>query len=129
LVFDIDFNCRIADAQTGFGIIDIASIWVEEHRWISIFQFHPRPCHFIVPDWRGKYFLLFYRHQRELLFFGKMFLFNAFNGGNFNVFQIIESRINQRVSFIFIPLRNGNFSVSDSDKGIFVLGSNCYVLI
>jgi len=34
------------------------------------------------------------------------------------VFQIIEPRINPRVSFIFIPLRNGNFSVSDSDKGI-----------
>jgi len=41
LVFDIAFNSRIANAQTGFSIIDITFVWVEEHSWISIFQFHP----------------------------------------------------------------------------------------
>jgi hypothetical protein len=58
-----------------------------------------------------------------------MFFCDARSQRNFDVFQIIEPRSDRIVPFIFVPLRNGNFSVTDSDKGIFVLGPNRYVLI
>ena len=38
------------------------------------------------------------------------------------VLQTNDSRISRCVPFIFVPLRNGNFSVNDFSKSIIVLG-------